>query len=84
MGLVLGGMLDQNKVRGFLNVRGVWDPSLACVMGSGALISLVAHEHAKAHLRTAEMPLLAEGLPTHLRASLAPTARAAAESATRS
>ena len=47
VGLVLAGMLDQNKVRGFLDVAGVWDPSLAFVMGSGAAISLGAHTMAK-------------------------------------
>ena len=45
IGLVLGGMLDQNKVRGFLNLfGGPWDPSLAMVMGAGATISLIAHQ----------------------------------------
>ena len=43
------------QVRGFLNVLGVWDPSLACVMGSGATISLLAHTYAK----RAAGPLLA-------------------------
>ena len=56
VGLVLGGMLNQHKVRGFLNVLGTWDPSLACVMGSGAAISLAAHQAAKARAG----PLLAD------------------------
>jgi len=55
-GLVLAGMLDQHKVRGFLNVAGQWDPSLAFVMGSGATISLLAH--ALANRRA--LPLLAQ------------------------
>ena len=43
IGLVLAGMLNQHKVRGFLNLTGQWDPSLAFVMGAGAGVSLVAH-----------------------------------------
>lgn len=31
-GLLLGGMADPDKVRGFLDVWGRWDPSLAFVM----------------------------------------------------
>jgi uncharacterized membrane protein YedE/YeeE len=36
LGLALSGMLDPVRVRGFLDVTGNWDPSLAFVMG-GAL-----------------------------------------------
>jgi uncharacterized protein len=36
-GLAVSGMIDPAKVRGFLDVTGAWDPSLAFVMG-GALI----------------------------------------------
>jgi uncharacterized membrane protein YedE/YeeE len=35
-GLVLGGMTNPQKIVGFLDVSGVWDPSLALVM-AGAL-----------------------------------------------
>ena len=35
-GLVLGGMTNPQKIAGFLDVSGVWDPSLALVM-AGAL-----------------------------------------------
>lgn len=45
-GLTLGGMTDPRKVRGFLDVGGIfdgrWDPSLAFVMGGALLISLIA------------------------------------------
>ncbi len=47
-----------SQVRGFLNLGGVWDPSLACVMASGAGLSLAAHTYAKAQLGSG--PLLAE------------------------
>ncbi len=35
VGLVLSGMTDPAKVRGFLDVTGDWDPSLALVMVGG-------------------------------------------------
>jgi uncharacterized protein len=35
-GLAISGMIDPAKVRGFLDVTGQWDPTLAFVMG-GAL-----------------------------------------------
>lgn len=38
VGLGLGGMLDPNKVLGFLNVTHGWDPSLAFVMGGAILV----------------------------------------------
>ena len=34
-GLALAGMLNPLKVQGFLDIFGVWDPSLAFVMGGG-------------------------------------------------
>lgn len=38
-GLAVSGMADPQRVRGFLDVFGVWDPTLAFVMG-GALIPM--------------------------------------------
>lgn len=32
VGLLLSGMVDPDKVRGFLDITGQWDPSLALVM----------------------------------------------------
>ena len=32
-GLIAGGMTDPAKVKGFLDLFGAWDPSLALVMG---------------------------------------------------
>ena len=40
-GLVIGGMTDPQRVRGFLDLFGRWDPTLAFVMG-GALIVMAA------------------------------------------
>jgi uncharacterized protein len=42
VGLIAAGMADPAKVKGFLNVFGAWDPSLALVMGSAIAVGLVA------------------------------------------
>lgn len=38
MGMVVSGMADTQKVLGFLDVAGAWDPSLAFVMGGALLV----------------------------------------------
>lgn len=38
-GLALSGMLDPVRVRGFLDIAGAWDPTLAFVMG-GAIVPM--------------------------------------------
>jgi uncharacterized protein len=38
-GLSLSGMLDPVRVRGFLDVTGAWDPSLAFVLGGAVLVA---------------------------------------------
>lgn len=43
VGLSISQMTDPAKVIGFLDVTGDWDPSLALVMGSALLISMIAH-----------------------------------------
>ncbi len=57
VGLSVGGMLQQAKVRGFLDVGGAWDPSLACVMGGALGVSAAAHARARA---ANARPLLAD------------------------
>ena len=42
-GLVLSGMLNPAKVAGFLDLFGVWDPSLAFVMGGGVIANFIGH-----------------------------------------
>lgn len=42
-GLALSGMLDPAKVAGFLDLFGVWDPSLAFVMGGGVIANFIGH-----------------------------------------
>lgn len=40
-GLALGGMTDPARVRGFLDLAGEWDPTLAFVMGGAVLVMAV-------------------------------------------
>ena len=42
-GLVISGMTNPAKVLGFLDVGGVWDPSLAFVMGGGVITTLIGY-----------------------------------------
>lgn len=41
-GLALGGMTDPARVRGFLDILGDWDPTLAFVMGGAVLVMATA------------------------------------------
>jgi len=56
MGLALGGMLDPSKVIGFLDIFGLWDPSLAFVMGGGVIVSGIGYRLAMSRNK----PLFAE------------------------
>lgn len=40
-GLALGGMTDPARVRGFLDIFGNWDPTLAFVMGGAVIVMAV-------------------------------------------
>lgn len=40
-GLAFGGMTDPARVRGFLDIFGDWDPTLAFVMGAALLVMIV-------------------------------------------
>jgi uncharacterized protein len=42
LGLVVSGMTDTQKVQGFLDIFGAWDPTLAFVMGGAILPMAVA------------------------------------------
>ena len=61
-GLAVSGMADPQRVRGFLDLFGAWDPTLAFVMG-GALIPMAIAWRVRARMST---PLAAERfvLPT--------------------
>ena len=41
-GLALSGMVDPARVLGFLDIAGLWDPSLAFVMGGAIMVGVVA------------------------------------------
>jgi uncharacterized membrane protein YedE/YeeE len=56
-GLSIGGMTDPARVRGFLDLFGDWDPTLAFVMGGAVLVMAVAWVVQGKLLR----PLFAEG-----------------------
>jgi len=42
MGLIVSGMANPEKVLGFLDIAGLWDPSLAFVMGGAIIVGLVS------------------------------------------
>ena len=42
LGLIAGGMTDPIKIKGFLDLLGRWDPSLALVMAGAIAVSLPA------------------------------------------
>lgn len=63
LGLILGGMTDPLKVKGFLDLAGAWDPSLALVMGGAVAVGIVAFARARG-MRTAWSGAALE-IPTH-------------------
>ena len=46
LGLILAGMTEPLKVKGFLDLAGAWDPSLALVMGGAIAVGVVAFARA--------------------------------------
>ena len=62
LGLIISGMTDPSKVLGFLDLAGLWDPSLAFVMGSAILVGVFAF--AVARKRTTSVLGGAMQLPT--------------------
>lgn len=47
IGLILAGMAEPLKVKGFLDLAGAWDPSLALVMGGAITLGAVAFARAR-------------------------------------
>jgi uncharacterized membrane protein YedE/YeeE len=47
LGLIAGGMTDPSKVKGFLDIFGRWDPSLALVMAGAIAVGVFAFAAAK-------------------------------------
>lgn len=47
IGLLISGMANPAKVLGFLDITGLWDPSLLFVMLSGIIVGFFAFRYAK-------------------------------------
>ncbi len=47
LGLLASGMTDPIKVKGFLDLFGAWDPSLALVMGGAIAVGVLAFASAR-------------------------------------
>ncbi|MBM5575427.1 DUF6691 family protein [Deefgea sp. CFH1-16] len=47
LGLLLAGMASPSKVQGFLDITGLWDPSLAFVMAGGISVAVIFFTLAK-------------------------------------
>ena len=67
-GLALGGMTDPARVRGFLDLFGAWDPTLAFVMGGAVLVMALAW----LVQRRMQRPLFAQGFSLPDRNDLTP------------
>ena len=67
-GLALGGMTDPARVRGFLDLFGAWDPTLAFVMGGAVLVMAIVWRA----VPRMQMPWLAEAFHLPTRADLTP------------
>jgi hypothetical protein len=67
-GLTIGGMTDPARVRGFLDLFGAWDPTLAFVMGGAVLVMALAWTVQRRMLR----PAFAEGFSLPDRNDLTP------------
>jgi uncharacterized membrane protein YedE/YeeE len=62
IGLILAGMANPAKVLAFLDLAGLWDPSLGLVMGGAIAVGLIAFTLAKK--RTKSFLGLPMNLPT--------------------
>ncbi len=67
-GLALGGMTNPARVRGFLDVFGDWDPTLAFVMGGAVLVMAIAWRF----IPKMAHPLFASGFSLPERSDLTP------------
>ena len=67
-GLAIGGMTDPARVRGFLDLFGNWDPTLAFVMGGAVLVMALAWVMQGKMLR----PFFAEGFSLPDRSDITP------------
>jgi uncharacterized membrane protein YedE/YeeE len=67
-GLTIGGMTDPARVRGFLDLFGNWDPTLAFVMGGAVLVMALAWMLQ----RRMQRPAFAEGFSLPDRSDITP------------
>lgn len=67
-GLTLGGMTDPARVRGFLDLFGEWDPTLAFVMGGAVLVMALAWAMQRKMLR----PFFSDGFALPDRSDITP------------
>ena len=51
LGLLLSGMTDPDRVKGFLDVAGAWNPALGLVMGGAIAVALPAFALARRNSR---------------------------------
>ena len=70
LGLLVSGMSDPAKVKGFLDLLGAWDPSLALVMGGAIAVGLVACAAAKRRSRAWSGDKIELPSATHIDAKL--------------
>lgn len=66
LGLAVSGMMNPQKVIGFLDVAGAWDPTLAFVMGGALLVTIPAFRLILDRPR----PVLADGFSLPTKSSL--------------
>ena len=52
LGLIISGMADPGKVKGFLDLAGTWDPSLAFVMAGAIFVGFFAFRLAGSRARS--------------------------------
>ena len=57
-GLALAGMLNPAKVVGFLDIFGMWDPSLGLVMAGGISVNATGHYFVMKRIVQFLMPVL--------------------------
>lgn len=67
-GLTVGGMTDPARVRGFLDLFGDWDPTLAFVMGAALVVMAIAWRVVPGMAR----PIFEEGFSIPSRTDLTP------------
>jgi uncharacterized membrane protein YedE/YeeE len=58
VGLLISGMTNTDKVQGWLDIFGAWDPTLAFVMGGAILPMAIAW-----HMTKSRKPVYAESFP---------------------